>query len=230
MTMDEFENLLRTKINKPKEAYFSACEKSIDDALMLLYLNSGGAQFDEYKEFTARAGNNDDINIKDLARKVKAEILTPSARYKKLKDFFGQHPYADSVLLACGACSLRHFASSTDKKKEYKKVRLCDLPEPYMYSEEERNIHEQRLAQSLIVADKNRDGVMIERVIHPFKAVSAYFDANQDTWYHLHPELVCTEPGEGHDNETGDRYTFLCRNCHNRMGNCSRVSIPLPTE
>ena len=126
MTMDEFENLLRTKINKPKEAYFSACEKSTDDALMLLYLNSSGAQFDEYKEFTARTGNNDDIDVKDLASKVKAEILT--ARYKKLKDFFGQHPYADSTLLACGACGLRHFAFSTDKKKEYKKVRLCDLP------------------------------------------------------------------------------------------------------
>ena len=105
LTVNDFPSLLKRLEDDP-EGFFANSQKNINKSLLLYYLNSGYAMYDQYKEYDSNHSTHN-IDKAKIIQDIRNERLSEKELTQKLKAFFEQHSYTDAQLMSCGCCGIR---------------------------------------------------------------------------------------------------------------------------
>jgi hypothetical protein len=182
-------------------------------ALLLFYLNSGCARFDEWK-YHADEFAGLPVYVPKMVSEVSDEQLSEEQLEDIIARFQAEHPYVPEHMWSCAACGLRV------QSEKYEKVYIGDEHvEKFKYSDLDQYLH---------VRARNNPAasVTIYTNAETFKIVNAWdvksvYRAVSGKLYHLHPELV-----EYNLNE--EESLFLCEDCYPNKVNDETGEIILP--
>ncbi|KAL3931624.1 MAG: hypothetical protein SGBAC_011222 [Bacillariaceae sp.] len=174
-----------------------------DDAVLMLYLNSGLFRFGEHLSYS-RGHLDKAIDCDSVVKEIQDEILTDKELYAVSEKFYKAHDF-NARMYSCGTCGIRQFESVNESATiEYHKVVLESLPDVYKYSEEadaklfdliHRRLHEQETSP-----------------LKPWKMISYYTSEKLECTFHLHPELV-------EKDGNGKEFTLVCPRCWKAINN-----------
>ena len=201
--MEEFPSLLERIENDPDD-FFRDSAKRIDKSLLLFYLNSGYAMFDQYKEYDANS-HDKPIDKEKIIEDIRNEQLSDDELHAKIEAFYARHSYSDANLYGCGTCGFRIREKIDSPQIVYKRMYLKDsMSKIVQYNKDDLFLLE--VAQEATPLQIPIDEKFNTRDVHTWKIRSVY-ESQEEGTFHLHPELVDI------DQRTGNEYTLLCPKC-----------------
>ena len=236
------------------ETKFDGFEHHPETAVMLYLLNSGANKFRKLDDIDFDADEIDKDLLEQLAAEIKEEVLTEEELQTITQQYCqaqgrgmegvnhsidGLPETKDAYILSCGACGYRHPHRG---RSSFSKVPLQSLlGTPIEYQPEQKEAWKEEKKQPPLVLPYNANGDLQE--YHISKLRSAYDSEALGTTFHLHPELVDREPGDG-----GSEFTFFCQSCYDAcckpsaaqapsnsiasgvdLGDANRIGLPKPT-
>jgi hypothetical protein len=190
VTIDLTEDELQRHLNGPngKDKFWDDSMVNPYKAMVLRYLNAGHGRFKEYREYD-QAYNGQPVDLESLNAEIEAEQLTQTELTEILKKWFTHHSFTQSDLFACAACGKRE---TEQPGRPYDEHYLHDDLEVLRYSEEDETALRNIIASGeKLLLPKDESGSTFE--VEPWKVRSVYDDAGKH-FYHLHPELVESNP------------------------------------
>lgn len=208
LTADELTRLLGK--DPTGEKLFADVSRNPVKAVLLHYLNSGFFSFQRWKDYCACYDGKElsEADKEDLEKEMQQQVLSDDELYKLLEHFVKCHSYTEDHLYGCAACGIRQWERLQDPCLTYEKVSLDDKTDdfPLCYTEEEK-----RQFNAFKTGDGGKLRLPLDESgriseIEVWRAISVHTDS-QDRLWHLHPELVDTDP------HTGKQSAMICPDC-----------------
>ena len=217
LPLDNFTSIMQQLQSNPEE-FFKDSQRDINKALLLYYLNSGYEQFDQYKEYNIRSSTTP-IDRDKIMRDIQSQKLTDKELHELIAAFYARHNFKDASLLSCASCGIRLRQRNEKPACTYIRVDL-DHPDlrPLKYTEEQLTdlcIMQGRVPIRIPINDE-----LHTREVHPWRIKSVYESRCNNGTFHLHPELVDTDP------TTGKESVLICPTCMKSLANTENPKIP----
>ena len=156
LSVDDFPALLR-RLEKNPDQFFQDSQRDVNKSLLLYYLNSGYAQYDQYKEYDANSATHE-IDKAKIIRDIQDQQLSDNELHHKLKEFFANHSYTDAKLLSCGCCGIRMRERLQSPEIRFRRLYLKDpTSTPLMYTD--RQMENLELRKNMTPAQIPIDGL-----------------------------------------------------------------------
>lgn len=106
VTTEEFEKKLLPWIDAHPDQFFKDSQQSLIKSLLLFYLNSGYALYDQWKEYDENYKDKP-VDIKKVVSDVKGEAITDEQLCNIVETYYKDHSYVDGDLISCACCGSR---------------------------------------------------------------------------------------------------------------------------
>ena len=224
MNHDDLKQIEQEWCTNPKSYDVS---KSLDDAMLMYYLNSGYARFDEHKSYDKNC-EGETVNCKEVMEEIEKERLSDKELVDLIETYFQAHDF-NAAFYGCGACGIRQLESNYGSASiEYNKVHLSNLSQKHyrLTAKEESDLEEMQAKGPIEIevpgdSDEEAESCHFDQVkLEPWKIKSYYRSSDDNCLYHLHQELISRD-------DSNKEYTMFCPRCYKAhlSGECYKLSI-----